>query len=52
MILEVVLFLKVNSICVPSAGFDGEMKEIGQFYSHEYVNTWQTWTHGKQPNSF
>jgi len=25
---------------------------VGQFYSHAYVNTRNTWTHGKEPNAF
>ena len=24
----------------------------GQFYSHAYVNTWETWTRRNQPNAF
>jgi len=26
--------------------------EIGQFYSHAYVNKRETWTHGNQPKAF
>jgi len=26
--------------------------KMGQFYSHAYINTRETWTHGKQPKAF
>jgi len=25
--------------------------KVGQFYSHAYVDTRKTWTHGNQPNA-